>query len=101
MQRASGGRSHNPQSQPAPVESAAREPASPFDHLAAGQRLQLSLPQSPAGPPEVRGDLNDGKDEEGSASFTAAVLDVDDGTAKRAVRDCAVFIVPQVMHVCH
>ena len=102
--RASGRQSHKPQlkpaSQPAPVEAAAaREAASPFDHLAPGRRLQMSLPQSPAGPREVRGDLNGGKDGEGSASFTAAVLDVDEGTAKQAVRDCAVFIVPQVMHV--
>ena len=104
MLRASGGRSHTSSqllsSQPAPVREAAREAAPPFDHLHPGRHLQLSLPQTPAGPLEVKGDHNGSKDGKGSASFTAAVLDVKEETAMRAVRDCAVFIVPQVMHLC-
>lgn len=102
--RASGGRSHTssqlPPSQPAPVVEAAKEAASPFDRLHPGRHLQLSLPQSPAGSLDVMEDRSGSKDATGSASFTAAVLDVNEETAKRAVRDCAVFIVPQVMHLC-
>ena len=58
----------------------------------------LGLPQSPASLTDQGSNCHGGKDEGESASFTAAVLDVHEGTAKRAVRDCAVFIVPQVMH---
>ena len=61
----------------------------------------LSLPQSEAST-TAQTDNQDEKSKQQSAGFTAAVLDMDAATAKRAVRDCAVFIVPQVptLHAC-
>ena len=67
-----------------------------FDQLKPGRRCIVSLPQ-PAARVSGRDVSSDGNDEGNhSARFTAAVLDVDASAAKRAVRDCAVFIVPQV-----
>lgn len=71
-----------------------------FDQLKPGRRCVVSLPQPDA---RVSGtDMSsDGKDKGNhSARFTAAVLDVDVAAAQRAVRDCAVFIVPQVNLTC-
>lgn len=67
-----------------------------FDQLKPGRRCVVSLPQPAA---RVSGtDMSSDGNGEGnrSARFTAAVLDVDAAAAKQAVRDCAVFIVPQV-----
>ncbi len=67
-----------------------------FDQLKPGRRCVVSLPQ-PAARVSGRDMSSDGNDEgDHSARFTAAVLDVGAAAAKRAVRDCAVFIVPQV-----
>ncbi|DBB16766.1 TPA: hypothetical protein ACH3X3_015005 [Trebouxia sp. C0006] len=66
-----------------------------FDQLKPGRRCVVSLPQSAA---RVSGrDMSSDGNGEGnhSARFTAAVLDVGAAAAKQAVRDCAVFIVPQ------
>ncbi|KAL3138414.1 hypothetical protein ABBQ32_006209 [Trebouxia sp. C0010 RCD-2024] len=94
--RASGGRSQaypQPAAHPTSAIPAARPAASPFDQLQPGRCCLLALPQPPASPPgwgcPGHAHTHD------AASFTAAVLDVDAATAKQAVRDCAVFIVPQ------
>ena len=71
-----------------------------FDQLKPGRRCVVSLPQSAA---RVSGrDMSSDGNGEGnhSARFTAAVLDVGAAAAKQAVRDCAVFIVPQVSLTC-
>lgn len=66
-----------------------------FHQLKPGRRCVVSLPQ-PAARESGRDIASDGNDEGNlSARFTAAVLDVDAAAAQRAVRDCAVFIVPQ------
>ena len=98
--RASGKRQQQ-QSKCVTHPDAQAEAASQYDQLQPGRRCMLSLSQSEAST-TAQTYLQDGKGQQQSARFTAAVLDVDAATARRAVRDCAVFIVPQVrFHVPH
>ncbi len=94
--RASGGRSQ-PEEPSLPNDKTA---TAQFDQLKPGRRCVVSLPQ-PAATVSGRDMSSDGNDEGNhSARFTAAVLDVDAAAAQQAVRDCAVFIVPQVNVTC-
>ena len=92
--RATGGR-QLPAAQPVVQPAATAEAASEYDKLQPGRRCVLSLPQPQ---PSSTGGTHKQDDTsiQQPARFTAAVLDVDATTAKQAVRDCAVFIVPQV-----
>ena len=70
------------------------QPGPQFHKLEPGRHCQVALPM-----PAAKGGPEEPKQE---ACFNAAVLDVDSAAAKRAARDCAVFIVPQVRHAgCH
>lgn len=89
--RASGGRTQPDKPTLPDVKPAIAQ----FDQLKPGRRCVVSLPQPAA---RVSGTVmsSDGNGEDShTARFTAAVLDVDAAAAKQAVRDCAVFIVPQ------
>ncbi|KAA6429889.1 MAG: hypothetical protein FRX49_00321, partial [Trebouxia sp. A1-2] len=89
--RASGGRTQPDKPSLPDVKPAVAQ----FDQLKPGRRCVVPLPQ-PAARVSGRGMSSDGNTEGNhSARFTAVVLDVDAAAAKRAVRDCAVFIVPQ------
>ena len=96
--RASGGTRQQTSKQLAPTPAPTARPASShFDQLRPGRRCVVALPQPEAhtSTRQTTSEDKDGGDCQ-SARFTAAVLDVDATAAKRAVRDCAVFIVPQV-----
>lgn len=92
--RASGGRAQPAKQSVPEVHRATAQ----FDHVQPGRRIVMSLPQPGAStnPPGVPTDSKEGPAH--SARFTAAVVDVDAAVAKQAVRECAVFIVPQVRH---
>ncbi len=94
--RASGGRTQPDKPTLPDVKPAIAQ----FDQLKPGRRCVVSLPQPAA---RVSGTVmsSDGNGKAShTARFTAAVLDVDAAAAKQAVRDCAVFIVPQVSLTC-
>lgn len=74
--------------------SPSTHPGPQFDKLEPGRHCEVALPM-----PAAKGGPEEPKQE---PRFSAAVLDVDSAAAKRAVRDCAVFIVPQVRSAgCH
>ena len=95
--RASGGRALPAKQLVPEVKGATAQ----FDHVQPGRRIVMSLPQPEAnmtgqGVPTDNGDEGQAH----SARFTAAVLDVEAAVSKQAVRECAVFIVPQVKSSC-
>ena len=73
---------------------ASTDNAHQFDSLQPGRRCVIALAQRQ--PPAEDTLPNEDTGGRQKARFMAAVLDVDKATARQAVRDCAVFIVPQV-----
>lgn len=97
--RAAGGRKEEVQQPQTPSQPPSHPltstpiPAKPtFDKLKPGSHSLVSLPLPTAQEGAQQADAR--------ARFSAAVLDVNAAAARQAVRDCAVFIVPQVTPTC-